>query len=183
MEQPETVRWATPADETNIYDALVELHRLNGFGWGYPFRPEIVLAQIEVGTRADPKTRSNPQDQRRGVIGVIDSADGKIAGVIGVFFITPMWFTDWAVPTELFLFVRPTERSRRRYERDLFNFARWFRDSLKSQPSMQDSRLPFPLMTGFIHVDNPKRPLLAVMDRLWQRLSGGKKIGILFMVE
>lgn len=183
MEQPASVRWATHADEHSIYDALIELHRVNGFGWGFPFRPEIVLAQIEVGTRADPKTRTNPIDQRRGVIGVIDGADGKIAGLVGIFFMSPMWFSDWAVPTELFLFVRPTEREHRRYARDLFDFARWFRDGLKAQPSMVDSRLPFPLMTGFMHVDNPKRPLFAVMERLWQRLSGGKKIGTLFMVE
>lgn len=173
-------RIATQADEHALYEMLVRLHRHNENGWGFPYSPVLVMRQIEVATRRDPKTRSDPRDNRVGVIGVIDGAQpGKFLGTVGIFMQSPMWFSEVLVPTELWLYVEPAYRKGGKHEADLMAFARWVRDTMRDDPAMADYGAPFPLMTGFMHMG----PRYAAMQRLWQRLCKGRQVGSLFMVE
>lgn len=172
---PESVRIATAGDERALYELLVRLHRHNDFGWGYPYSPILVLRQIEAATRRSPEERSDPRDKRIGVIGVIDGERGLI-GSVGVFLQQPMWFSEAVVPTELWLYVDPAHRRGTRHEADLMQFAKWVRDAMATDPAMADHKMPFPLMTGFMH-QSPRYP---AMQRLWQRLSGGRQVGSLF---
>jgi hypothetical protein len=178
MDQPGNVRIADWRDEDKIYDILVALHRFNNFGWGWPFRPEIVLAQIEAGTRPDPATRTNPTDRRLGKIGLIDGDHGEIAGTVGVFLINPVWFTDAVAPQEIWLFVRPEYRHRG-YEQNLFDFGTWFKEAMRER--MPDHPLPWPLYTGFQYEGNPRK--FPLMQRLWRRGSRGRLVGCLYRVD
>lgn len=176
IERPANVRQAGPADETVVYDLLIALWTYNSRGWGFPYRPELVIRVIEQGTRPDPRTRSDPSDQRRGLIGVIDGDDGKLAAAVGIYLDPPVWFTDAMIPTELWVFVRPDARNARRLERDLARFAEWAHEKLRPGP---DYRLPFPMATGFMHCGTPKR--FHAMGRLWQRLfPSARPVGMLF---
>ncbi len=176
-DKPSTVRIADHRDEAQIYNLLVSLHAHNNAGWRFPFRPEIVLARIETGTRPDPGTRSNLQDQRRGVIGVIGDPGQPLVGSVGLFIEPPMWFSDMPGMVELWLYVHPSARGQN-YERDLFAFARWAHGFMKADLG-SDYRMPFPLSTGFLH--RGKR--FAAMERMWQRMSGGVKVGVLFLID
>src|SRR6266700_7343264 len=51
LDPPASVRTADPVDEDAVFDLLVEMHRHNNSGWGWPYRREIVLGRIEVATR------------------------------------------------------------------------------------------------------------------------------------
>ena len=176
-----TIRLATPQDEEALYDLLVTLWKNNDCGWGFPYRPEIVLAVIEQGTRPDPATRRNPRDQRRGLIGVIEDPEtpGRLIGSAGLFLDAPMWFTDAVVPTELWMFVRPEARGRRHYERELASWTEKIRDDLRA--GMPESYpLPWPLQTGFMHQGEH----YAGMERLWRMLfRRARKVGTLFWVD
>lgn len=182
MEQkPDTVRVATPKDEDAVFGFLVELHRHNYQQHHLPYDPIIVLAQIEVGTR-EPKLRTNPSDLRpRGIIGVIDGPDGKIVGSVGVFPIPLMWFSQWPIFTEQWLFVKPEARDHRHLERDLFQFVRWVRDAMLADPVMKDTKMPRWIATGFMHLGDPRR--FDIMERFWRRLTGGQKIASLYRVD
>lgn len=177
-EKPDAVRRATYADEGKIFDLLVDLWRHNANGWNFPYRPEIVLARIEVGTRPDPATRSNPQDQRRGLIGLIDGPYGKLIGSVGLFIEPAVWFSDAVSLTELWLFVREDARGKERHERDLFAWARWAHAHMKADLG-PDYPLPFPLLTGLMH----RGSRYEAMERLWRQRSGGTKAGSLFMLD
>lgn len=175
--KPESVRLAGPEDEGAVYDLLIALWRNNESGWGFPYRPETVLARIETGTRPDPATRSNPQDQRRGIIGLIDGPNGKLIGSVGLFLDPATWFTDALSLTELWLYVRQEARGMG-HERDLFAYAKWAHAHLKASHG-SDYRLPFPLLTGLMHFG----PRYGAMERLWRRRSGGTQVGSLFRVD
>ncbi len=174
--KPANVRMADHRDEGEIYSLLIDMHRENQSGWGFPYRPELVLARIETGTRPDPRTRSNPQDQRRGVIGVIGPVGGPLLASAGIFFEPIMWFSDFPGAVELWLYVRKEARGTGQHERDLFAFALWVHARMKSDldPSY---KVPFPMQTGFYH--RGKR--FDAMERLWRRFSGGAKCGVLFV--
>lgn len=177
IEKPANVRLAVPADEAAVYAILVELHRHNAGGWHFPYAPLIVIETIECATRPDPSTRTNPANQRRGVIGVIDGEHGRLDGVVGIFIDQHLWFSKAVIPVELFLFVRPGARNRRRLERDLAQYAEFTHDTLK-----QNVPPPFPLATGFMFVGSERR--FAVMARLWRMLfKGAKPVGMLFWRE
>lgn len=180
VEKPASVRAAIPADEPALFDLLVRLHHGNRDGWGFPYNPVLVSRQIEVGTRPDPATRTEPRDKRLGMIGVIDDPmyEGFI-GTVGVFLQNPMWFSDVLVPTELWLYVEPQHRRGTMHEADLMAFAKWVQATMKASPEMAEYGAPFPLLTGFMHFGSRYR----AMDRLWRRLCGGRQIGSLFMVE
>ena len=175
--KPESVRTADYRDEDAAYSLLVAMHRHNDGGWHFPYDPSVVLARIETATRPDPRTRTNPQDQRVGTIGVIGPLGGPLIGIVGVFLDPPMWFTSALAPTELFLFVRKGERGAARHERDLMAYAEWFHAGLKA--GMPNYKLPFPLLTGFMHLGSR----FEGMERLWRRLCGGRKAGVLFMKD
>ncbi len=173
LEKPATVRRATRADEMAVFELLTDLHRHNARGWNFPYRPELVLTCIECATRPGPEDRTDPKNERRGVIGVIDGPDGKLLGSVGLFLDPPMWYTAELVPCELWLYVRPGVRGARRLERDLARFAEWVHESLRPK----DHPIPFPLLTGFMH----KGPHFAGMARLWGRLfRGAKPCGMLY---
>lgn len=175
-EQPPSVRLATYQDERALYDLLVEMWKGNSNGWNFPYAPEIVLQKIEQGTRPDPQYRSNPNDQCRGIIGVIDGPNvGELIGTVGIFIEPPVWFTREVVPTELWLYVRPSDR-RSQHERALRDYALFIRERLKPEWTPY----PFPLATGFMHAG--KR--YPGMQRLWQRLwPGARQVGSLFWID
>jgi hypothetical protein len=179
--KPENVRAATPADEAALYDLLVRLHHHNSDGWSYPFNPVLVSRQIEVGTRPNPDTRTEPRDKRLGMIGIIDDPMYEgFAGTVGIFLQQPMWFSDVLVPTELWLYVEPRHRGHgNHYEADLMAFAKWVQATMKASAAMAEYGAPFPLLTGFMHL-GARYP---AMQRRWLRLCGGKQVGSLFMVE
>lgn len=182
MEKPASVRTADPIDEPQIFALLIEMHKHNAAGWGWPYSSKIIMDRIETATRRwDKETkrynppRTNPQDNRWGVIGVIDGPPGgPLVGAVGVFLDPPMWFSSALTPMELFLFVRKGERGAARHERDLVGYAKWFHAGLKERGA--GGILRFPLMTGFVHMGGR----FSAMERLWRRLSGGQKVGVMF---
>jgi len=171
------VRQATHLDEDAIYNILVDLHRHNAHGWGFPFRPEIVIGRIQAGTRPDPRARTNPTDQRRGMIGVIDGANHLI-GTVGLFIENPMWFSDALGLSELWLYVRPEYRANKSNMRALFEFSVWAHEGMKAGLG-SDYPLPFPLLTGFVNLGGR----YLSMSRLWRRFSRGEECGALFFRE
>lgn len=172
--RPETVAFAGPGDEAEIYDFLVNLWKHNDNGWGWAYDPVTVLKQIEAATRPNPQTRSDPRDERRGMIGIIRNEEGKVVASVGLFIGPLVWFSTLPGLTELWCYVLPEARGTARHERDLFTFARWCHDSLKRD--LKGWNAPFPLVSGFMH----DGPCFAVMVRLWRRLFGGRQIGALF---
>lgn len=173
--RPGRVVLASHQDEDDIYSFLVSLWANNSSGWGYFYSPPIVLRQIEVGTRQDPKTRSDPTDERRGIIGIIRD-EGKITASVGLFIMPPVWFTTLPGLTELWLHVKPGADAR--YEQDLFDFCAWAHQTMKRDLSGKWNA-PFPLSTGFMH--RGKR--FEAMERLWRRRSRGHKAGVLFIAD
>ena len=173
--KPENVAFATPDDEEAIYSFLVSLWAHNERGWGTFYDPSIVARQIEVGTRPDPATRTDPTDLRRGVIGIIRGDDRRIVASVGLFIMPVMWFTSLPGLTELWLHVRPEAKNGGRLSRDLFAFSLWAHNHMKAD--LSDWNAPFYLQTGFLHLG--KR--LEVMESLWTRRSGAKKAGVLFV--
>lgn len=175
-EPPAGVRIATIQDEEAIYNLLIELHRHNKFGWGFPYRPEIILRRIEQATRPDPDTRSDPGDKLRGVIGVIDGPDRLPVASVGLYVEPPVWFTDAVSLSELWFYVRPGVRGAPQHERALRDFSLWVHQRLRPK----DHPLPFPMATGYMHVG----PRSSVMARLWRRLwPGSHEVGRLFWVD
>ncbi len=179
IEKPENVRIATVADEDGLYSLLIELHRHNDRGWGFPYRPEIVLERIETGTRPDPRTRTNPGDQRRAIIGVIDGPDGKICASTCLMLEPPVWFTDVFALMELWVYVRPSVRRGTLLYDDLFRFAKWAREYMETEIKREDPNYPYPveLFSGFMH--RGKR--LPAMERLWS--AYGDKCGVLYLMR
>lgn len=165
---------ATRADERPLYDLLVEMWGHNGNGWGYSFDPTLVIARIEAGTRPDPRQRSNPNDQLRGVIGVIDSPRGLI-GTIGLFSEPGMWFSQEHALYEIWLYVKPKER-RPEHTQALRDFALWVHEKLKPA----GSPYPYPLATGFVHVGSRFPTMQKVWQRLWPR---ARQVGCLYWIE
>ncbi len=182
-DKPSTVRIADQRDEAHLYALLVSLHAHNSAGWKFPFRPEIVLNRIEAGTRPLPEPgredeaipRSDLFNKMNACIGVIGEPGQPLIGSVGLFIEPVMWFSDMVGMIELWLFVRPDARGAH-YERDLFDFALWAHDSMKASLG-PNYRMPFPLHTGFMH--RGKR--FPAMERVWQRLSGAVKAGVLFV--
>lgn len=169
------VKIATVDDEGDIFWFLVrELWEVNKNGWGYPYDPVLVTKKIQAGTRPNPEDRSDPNDQERGIIGIIRSNEGNIVASVGLFLGPPMWFTNVFGMNELWLTVARNYRGIG-LERRLFEFARWSQDKMKSDPAMTAHK--FPLSTGFYHDGSE----LSRMEKLWQRLSGGRKIGVLYL--
>lgn len=176
VEKPASVRLATYKDEAAIFDLLVALHGTLDGGWGHRYDPLLVSAKIEAATRPLTEMRSNPQNQERGLIGVIDGPDGKIVGGVGLFVVPFFWFSRVPSLVETFLFVRPEARGQAKHHRDLFRFSQWAHATLKA--GIHDYNEPFLHLTGFMNLrqdDSPKR-----MERLWRKLSGGRVIGVLF---
>src|SRR5438105_1992695 len=102
-EKPSNVRLATRADEMRLFEFLKDLHRNNGKGWGFSLEPELVMIVIECGTRPNPEDRTDPKNERRGVIGLIEEPNGEIIGSVGLFLDPPMWFSRVLVPLEHWL--------------------------------------------------------------------------------
>ena len=178
--KPESARTADSRDEGAIFGALIEMHRHNNNGWGWYYRPEIVLARIETATRHDVTTRTNPNDKRIGVIGVIGPVGGPLVGTVGIFMEPATWFTDFLVPTELWLYVRKGERGAAHHERDLMAYAEWFHAGMKVGMEKPGAP-PMPLLTGFMHMGNR----FSGMERLWRRLVGDRmrRTGVLYMKD
>jgi hypothetical protein len=175
--KPKSVREAGPADERGLFELLVDMHRYNDAGWGYPYDPALVRGQIEVGTRGNLKTRTDKNDKRIGIIGVIDGPDGKLAATIGLFGERPMWFSQAMGLVELWVYVRPG--ASRRCEVELRQFARWAFDSMKADiHKTPPYPYPFELLTGFQH----RGEHFKAMFRIWRRW-GGRLIGMLFVIR
>jgi len=175
---PTSVRQAGPDDERALYEFLVEMHLRNAFGWGYVYDPGLVRAQIEVGTRPDLRTRTDKNDRRVGIIGVIDGPDGKIAATIGLFVERPMWFSQVVGLVELWVYVPPGKGSSR-YEAELRKYGLWAFHSMKADIYKDpDYHYPFELLTGFQH----RGKHFKAMFRIWRRW-GGRLIGMLFVIR
>jgi len=178
IERPALVRVATAGDERPLYDLLVDMWDHNDSGWGFPYDPALVVQHIEEGTRPVLAQRSNPMDQRRAVHGVIDDPDlpGRLIASVGIFIDQVMWFTRDIGPTELWFYIRPYARNRKRYEVALREFSFWVHQELRKGTTER-----MPLITGFMHQGSR----FAGMERLWQRLWGkrAKRVGALWWID
>lgn len=176
IEKPASVRLATYKDEVALYEFLLEHHRALDNGWGHRYDPLLVSAKIEAATRPNPAMRSNPQNQERGLIGVIDGPDGQIIASIGLFVIPFFWFSRVPSLVETWLYVRPGARGKARHERALFQFRKWAHATLKA--GMHDYNDPFLSLTGFMNLTPDATPTR--MARLWRILCGDRLIGCLY---
>lgn len=178
-EKPANVRIAGPRDEAPLFALLVEMHRRNNAGWGIPFTPAVVQARIETATRRELSWRTNPRDERRGIIGLIGPEDKPYA-TIGLFIEPAAWFTaDCLCLMEIWLYVRDSERDSGAYQ-DLFAFGLWAWAHMKADLAKSNyplDRMPFPYVTGVMN----DAGRIEAMERLWRRASGGEKVGALFM--
>ena len=172
---PAPVRVAIKADEEAIYALLLEFHRSTD-GYGFPLSADKLTAHVEAGTRIDIAARSNQANLMRGLIGVIDGDDGRIAATVGLFITEAVWWSPVEGWTAQWVLVRPGERAKR-HERDLFRFCWWAQDFMKERLPLAT---PFPLFSGPLNID-PRR--LAAMERLWRRVSDSRHITSIFMRE
>jgi GNAT superfamily N-acetyltransferase len=171
------VRIAGVADERALYDLLVDMWTYNSRGWGFPYSPEIVVRHIQEGTRTDLAQRSDPNDRRRAIIGVIDG-ETNLAATIGLFLDPPVWFTDsqvCVIPTELWFYIRPEARGKN-YERALRDFALDIRDKLRRDVK----GFPMPLATGFMHMGKRYGAMQHFWERLWPK---ARQVGSLFWID
>lgn len=176
MQKPPLVRPAVPDDERALYHLLVEMHRYNNIGWGHPYDPATVRGHIEECTRPEPSTRTNQQDQRRGIAGVIE-ADDKLVATIGLFVDPATWFSGpgYVALFEIWFFVSASHR-KLGYEEQLRDYALWVHENLDPHDPSQ----PFHLYTGFM---NPTEKFGA-MQRLWHRLwPHSRQVGALFQIN
>jgi hypothetical protein len=169
-----SVRRAGPEDEDKIFALLVEMHRHNRSGWGFPYNPNLVMTRIEAGTRPDPTTRRYPS-LHNGLIGVVDG-DTDIVASIGLFVEPSTWFTEASCLREIWVYVRPSERAAALYE-ELFRFGLEAHRHMQEELRGKGYPLPFPYQTGVMN-DAGK---IEVMERLWRKASGAEKVGVLFM--
>lgn len=177
--RPSQVRIATPRDEPALLDLLIALHRHNNYGWGHPYHEETIKTRIESGTRGMiGAPRSNPTDQRRGIIGVIGPEGERLVGSVGLFFENFFWFSQAYSLVEIWFFIRPEARTRQ-HHRDLFKFTRWAHDRAKTD--WPENGPPLALMTGFLWDDTARQQTaFERMRQLWRRASGAREFGALF---
>jgi hypothetical protein len=162
-----TVRFATPDDENRLLELLLLLQvHDNPVSQLCPPATDKMLAQIEVGTRPDPESRTMAGDNRRGLIGVIDG-DEQIAGTIGLFFQEP-WYSTMPVLMLLWLLVRPEAR-RERYEDELFMFGRSAIDKMQASHDAAVARGDAVPMRFWMYFGYEATTRREVRDRLWGR--------------
>lgn len=102
------IRLATPADEDRLFDFLMLLHEENAL---FPVSETKVRDVIRLGTQ-----------QKGGVIGLIDGADGTIEASVGLV-VDPTWYSNAPCLNELWNFVRADCR-RSTHAKDLIQFAK-----------------------------------------------------------
>jgi hypothetical protein len=177
IEKPAAVRVANHTDERKIFDLLVAMHRYNQAGWSHAYDPLVVMRHIEEGTRPNPATRTDPNDQRRALIGVVDGPDGDLVATIGLFVDPATWFTgpNRVALFEIWFFVQPEYRHFH-HEEALRDFALWVRQELDPHEPNQ----PFHLFTGFMHQGRHWRGMMRLWERLWPM---AKRVGSLWMVD
>lgn len=115
-EKPLNVRMANINDEIGIFNLLTDkLWNENGT---FSVSPSKVMAFIRSATRGEG-----------GVIGIIDGANGDIAGVIGLNMGTFWYSDDWHLE-EYFNFIKQEYR-RSEYAKNLIDFSKWFSEQMK----------------------------------------------------
>ena len=160
------VRIASRDDEDALYDLMMALWRDNPLG--LPYRPEVVLSAIRMGTRPEP-------GKPLAVIGVIDG-ENELLGSVGLFLGPAAWFVDdiwWLF--EKWLYVRATDPDRARHSDALFAFAAWARDKMRADIG---PGYPFPIEVVMSWTGSDRHE---AKDRLWSRY--GKKVGSSFVLK
>jgi GNAT superfamily N-acetyltransferase len=151
-----TVRIADPADEDALLALLYALEADNNT-FGDELDEDRIRLHIRLGT-----------ERKGGMHGIIDG-DGELAGSIGINFDRP-WYGKNYMLAQLWLFVRPEYRGRG-YEEELIAWAKKMRDIIAEGK-------PLPI----IHTVISEKRLESKL-RLWQRQSGSKMIGGIFLIK
>ncbi len=158
-EYPSRVKLAGPEDEDRLYEHITAGPVLDpGFGFGVPYSPEKVRAQIEVATR-----------RQGGMIGLIKGKDSEIAASVCLV-MSSWWYSAEIYLGEVWLYVSPDYRHNG-FEKDLFRFCKWGREQFSAAMGR-----PVALVTS---VSSPTR--LDAKTRLWRRLCGGRQVGSIFV--
>lgn len=169
------VRLADYRDESEIYSLLMELRSTGSVAQMLPMSPGKVMAQIECGTRPNPKTRTLIQDDRRGLIGVIGEPWERLSASIGLFFNEP-WYSDVPTLTQLWLYVRQESRGQG-LDRLLFDWhIGWAYKEMGrriAEAARERGEDPQPFFLETTHISGDRVDL---KDKLWVRY--GKKYGI-----
>ncbi len=154
---PASVRIAGPADEPRVFDLLWTHLRADNF-MGIPPDESRVWANVNATCRG-----------QGGICGVIDAADGTLAGSIAIVAFQPWYSAIWHL-SQVWAFVRPEHRKGTRYGTDLFDFARWHRADMARRLGydigLENSVMSF------------KR--LAAKERLWA--TKARKAGAIFWI-
>lgn len=162
IQQPETVRVATIADEVALYKLLLKLEPSNDMG--FKRDDQKVWAHVNTVCRGTG-----------GVAGVIDGPNGTLIGSIGITASQPWYSSEWFL-SEVWCFVDPAYRKGTRYGEALFEFARWHQQDLSQRVGRN-----LPLEISFLSYRR-----VAAKDRLWRRLAGenagGRWIGSTFLI-
>lgn len=155
---------AGPQHEDGLFDLLLELQKLSPLNRDLPPRAEKVREKIKEATEG-----------RGGIVGVIPGDDGVILGSVGLFLQT-LWWSDYWMINELWLFTRPEVRHNAAYFRDLFEFMgnvkRWMERDMKT------SGYPGELPCISSHATGNR---IDAKDRLWSRF--GERIGSVYLIR
>ncbi len=167
IEKPSVVRIAAAADEDALYDLLVDLRQTGGpVARLLPYRPEKILAQIQLATRA-----------QQGVIGVIDGPNGEAHASVGLFNHTP-WWTDITIFVQLWLYARPATVGLG-YGEALLRFVAWTQQSMTAdieKYARDHNEPPTPFYIENTHIGGHH---LKALDRLFSKY--GERVGSVFV--
>lgn len=149
--KPTCVRVGKPTDTEAVYWLC---HRLfNENFMGLPFSEKKVAGIVSRLCRGDG-----------GIVGIIDSPDGTIAGSIGICATQPVYTETWIL-SEVWNYVTPEHRIGSENGNDLFRFALWHRADMAARVGYD-----IPLETSVYSFDR-----IAAKTRLWGRY--GKHVG------
>lgn len=167
-------RAARREDEPELLRLLIDLHRNNGAGWGFPYSLDLVQRRIEAATRPNRNTRTHIDNFQMGSIGVVGPVGGPLTATVGLFIEPFFWYSTAPCLVETWLYVVPSARRHQAQQRALFSFSNHVHQAVRE--GWKDPT-PFPLMTGFVNMTRDDGRLL---ERFWRIMSGARKCGVLF---
>jgi hypothetical protein len=173
------VRLADWRDEAEIFSVLMELRATGSVAQLLPYSPRKVTAWIEVGCRPDPATRSNQNDKRQGMIGVVGEPGGRIIASTGLFF-EEVWWSDVPILNQEWFYVRQEARRGARLYHDLFLWTIAIRDDLAARMKAAAGTGNEPLQPLLLQTTHASGDRVGAKDRLWSRYA--RRIGSVFIV-